>query len=289
MTGPCLFAVMRQCSFVESCDGMHQVRTELLAIVPVVLPGDDGGSRDHTMSEAEMRGLTAEVQSWLDKDEAMMEARTAAISEARDALLASHRGLTHWVLAAKSPAIHLAEKLCLARAQHVGAVAADRPAVPPSPLEGVPATVQVSVKGSRRARRSALLSSIGSMQAQRASLLSQGTDCPSTDALDAARRKLKVTTRRVAQLQLEHDHAVEDGEDTTLTSTALAHALAERRSAACAIDQHSLRLALASSRWPELRFFLGEDVASARSLEVFEDQSTIAAGPPTTRFKVIRG
>mmetsp|Transcript_4896 Transcript_4896/g.15811 ORF Transcript_4896/g.15811 Transcript_4896/m.15811 type:complete len:283 (-) Transcript_4896:1030-1878(-) len=142
--------------------------------------------------------------------------------------------------------------------------------------------------GSLHARRSTLLSSIASMQAQRASLLSQGTDCPSVDALDAARRKLKVTVRRVAQLQLEHDHAVEDSEDTALTSTTLAHALAERRSAACAVDQHSLRLARASSRWPELRFYLGEDEASARSLEVFADQSTIAAGPPTTRFKVIR-
>jgi hypothetical protein len=277
-------------AFVASSRALEKARSALVEL-PLVVPRVDKDDSDDAplLTIVEVDALVASIAEWLARVDVLSDARMTTVTAARDAFVDAHDELGAAIGARCTAAMKEAEAVCLERARAVEDVILKVPAVPRSPLSDMPPAQCARVVTALRAQRSAILREISEYQQHRRELLSHGDACPSTDELKSMRKKLKQASRKVQVLDLEHQHAVEDDEDVAECAAALDNAKSVQRDAARAVDAEWLRLSLASSRWPELRRCLGDDVATARSIAVFDDQVVIAEGPPTTRFKVIRG
>jgi serine/threonine protein kinase/Ran GTPase-activating protein (RanGAP) involved in mRNA processing and transport len=275
--------------FISSSRALEETQG-LLEELPLVVPGLGQDDREDAplVSIAQVDALVTVVSEWLAGVDVISEVRMTAVSSACDAFVAAHDELGVAIGSRSTTAMKAAEAVCLERARAVEGVIAQVPVIPPSPLDGMPASQHVRVVAALRSQRSSILREISVLQGHRRELSSHGDTCPSTVEIESMRKKLKQASRKVQVLQLAHQHAVEDDEDVSESAAALDDAKSIQRSAARALDAEWLRLSLASTRWPELRFSLGDDVASARSIAVFDNHVTIAEGPPTTRFKVIR-
>jgi Ran GTPase-activating protein (RanGAP) involved in mRNA processing and transport len=276
-------------SFIESSTALEETRKSLSSLTLTAPPPTKDGESADLLSAAEMDDILEKVSKWISRIDGVVTSRMATVARVRDSFVEAHKKLGIAIGSDSTHAMKEAEELCLERAIAVEKVVAQDPVTRRSPLSKMPANLDARVIASLASQRSCILDEIATLEEHRKELLSHGDTCPSVDELNGMRKRLKKASRSVEQAEMDHRHAVEDGEDTAELAAALDKARADQCVAARAADAERLRLSLASTRWPELRFRLDDDVAGARNIAVFADQSILAKGPPTTRFKVLKG
>jgi hypothetical protein len=274
--------------FIESSSALEETRKTLLSLTLTAPPSTKDGESADLLSVAEMYDIVGKTSEWISRIDKVVTARMATVSRVRDAFVKAHNKLRIAIGSDSTQAREAAEEVCLERALALEKVA-QIPVTPPSPLCWKPANLEARLVASLTAHRSSILNEIAKLQEHQRELMGHGDTCPSTDELEGMRKRLKTASRNAELAEMALRHAVEDDEDTAELAAALDKARADQCVAARAVDAEWLRQSLASIRWPELRFGLGDDVAGTRNIAVFADQSILAKGPPTTRFKVLKG
>ena len=284
-------------AFMVVSTRLEAVRTSVEAVhLPLLVvddEDDEGEEEDPSvakMSYDDLGSFAAELETWVAATQEVSDKWEDEVDTARERFVSAHHQLANAMLGDDLAAMFAAEAECRRCATAVDTLVSRKPVVPPSPLAHVSPARPRAVLGAMRDWRVKIVSQITSGLHARNELLAHGDTCPSTVAYEAAQLAFKKAARAVKRLELEHAEVLEDGEDVGEIVTLLERAAEERRTTARAVDEAALRLSLASARWPELQFRTGRDgITNVRSLHVFDDHTVLAPGPPTSRFRVIRG
>jgi Ran GTPase-activating protein (RanGAP) involved in mRNA processing and transport len=275
--------------FTRSFGSLEEHRASLVALSPPQPTASEMVASGVPLTIEAVDRLATRVSAWMEEVQTMIGAARDERAAACDAFVALHDKVD-LDLTSKCVGTRIkADRLCREQSRAVEQVIARKVEVPPSPLDGMAGDPRATVVVSLHLRRLAILVGIARLQEYKRELESDGDACPSTAELSSLRKQLKEATRKVERLDMVHQHAVEDGDETGEKAAWLELARGEQGVASRAFDAEWLRLSLASTRWPELRLDLGDEVTTARRLADFGDRELIAPGPPATRFRVVKG